>query len=57
MEVTKFERGVYASGNSNGISTNSTYRSVCELLRSYEQLCAQVNTFIKVKIEMSNKKI
>lgn len=53
MEVTKVERGVYASGNSNGISTNSTYSSVCELLRNYEQLCAQVNTFIKVKIEMS----
>lgn len=52
MEVTKMERGVYASGNSNGISTKSTYNSVCELLKSYEQLCIQVNAFIKVRIEM-----
>lgn len=29
MEVTKVERGVYSSGNNNGISTNSTYNSVC----------------------------
>lgn len=57
MEVIKVKHGVYASGNSEGVSTKSTYNSVCELLRIYEQLCAHVNTFIKGKIEMSGKKI
>ena len=53
MEVTKLERGVYVSGNSSGISTKSTYNSICELLRNYEQLCAHVNAFIKIRIELS----
>lgn len=57
MKVTKNKHDVYASGNSNGISTKSTYNSVCELLRSYGQLCAQVNTFIKIKIKVSKQEI
>lgn len=56
-EVIKINRGIYASGNSSGISTKSTYNSVCVLLRNYEHLCAQINTFIKAKIEISSKKI
>lgn len=55
MEVTKYECGVYASGNSSGISTKSTYDSICELLRSYEQLCTHANAFIKAKIEVSKQ--
>lgn len=57
MEVTKVQHGVYASGHSGGISTMSTYNSVCELLRNYEQLCVQVNDFIKEKIEVFMQEI
>ena len=56
MEVTKIARGVYASGSSRGISTKSTYNSVCDLISDYEQLCEQVNAFIKMKIEASKLK-
>jgi len=55
MEVTKIANGVYASGNSSGTSTESTYSSICDLLRSYEQLCGQVNAFIKVGMEVSKQ--
>lgn len=53
MQVTKYECGVYASGNSSGISTKATYNVICELLRIYEQLCTHANAFIKAKIEVS----
>lgn len=53
MDVTKIARGVYVSGSSRGISTKSTYNSVCDLFSYYEQLCEQVNAFIKMKIEAS----
>lgn len=55
MEVTKIGRGIYASGNSDGISTELVYNSVCELLRSYEQLCKHVNTFISARLEESKQ--
>lgn len=55
MEVTKIGRGAYASGNSSGISTKSIYKSVCELLKSYVQLCEQVNTFISARLEESKQ--
>lgn len=53
MEVTKIGPGIYASGNSDGISTELVHKSVCELLRSYEQLCEHVNTFINARVEAS----
>lgn len=53
MEVTKVGPGTYASGNSDGISTELVYKSVCELLRSYVQLCEHVNTFINARVESS----
>jgi hypothetical protein len=53
MEVTKIGHGLYASGNSDGISTELVYKSVCELLRSYEQLCEHVNTIINARVEAS----
>lgn len=54
MEITKIERGVYVSGNSRGISTKSIYNSVCELLKSYEQLCTQVNAFMSARVLMGS---
>lgn len=56
MEVTKIGRGAYASGNSSGISTKSIYKSVCELLKSYVQLCEQVNTFISARKRSQSKR-
>ena len=53
MEVTEVGPGMYASGNSDGISTKLVYKSVCELLRSYVQLCEHVNTFINARVEAS----
>lgn len=55
MEVTKVKPGIYASGNSDGISTELVYKSVCELLRSYEHLCQHVNTFINARVEASKR--
>ena len=55
MDVTKVGHGVYASGNSDGISTKLVYNSVCELLRSYEQLCEHVNAFINTRLEESKQ--
>lgn len=57
MDITKSTNGTYSSGNSRGISTESTYRTICDLLRRYEQLCVQVNAFIKAKIEVSKDEI
>lgn len=53
MEVTKVGPGMYVSGNSDGISTELVYKSVRELLRSYEQLCEHVNAFINARVEAS----
>lgn len=53
MEVTKVGPGMYVSGNSDGISTELVYKSVCELLRSYERLCEHVNSFINARVEAS----
>ncbi len=53
MKVSKIDKGVYAIGNSTGISTKSTYNSICELLKSYEEMCIQVNLFMESKIESS----
>lgn len=55
MEVTKVGPGMYVSGNSDGISTELVYKSVCELLRSYEQLCEHVNSFINARVEASKR--
>ncbi len=63
MDVQKIRAGVYASVSNRGISTELTYKSVCELFKSYGQLCQQVNAFIKIRKEeagymrKSNKKI
>ena len=57
MDVEKISEGVYASVKSRGISTKSTYSSICELLRSYEQLCEQVNDLISVRIELAKQDI
>lgn len=53
MDVTNIGHGIYASGNSDGISTELVYNSVCELLRSYEQLCEHVNTIINARLDAS----
>lgn len=55
MDVAEIALGVYASGNSRGISTEETYCSVCNLLRDYEQLCTQVNSFVSVKLNAVNE--
>ncbi len=56
-EVTKLKGGVYSSGHSSGISTEKTYKVICILLKSYQQLCDEVNAFIKLKIEVTEKEL
>lgn len=50
-DVVRFAGEGYASVHSQGISTDETYNSVCELLVSYEQLCEKVNIFMRTKAE------
>jgi len=50
MDVARLAGGVYASCNSKGISTQETYKAICELISSYEQLCGTVNSFIEKRI-------
>lgn len=50
MDVARLAGGVYASCNSKGISTQETYKAICELISSYEQLCGAVNNFIEKRI-------
>ena len=51
MDVEKFGNGIYASGNSQGLSTEITYNTICKLLKGYELLCAKTNDFIKTRID------
>ena len=52
VDKKKINGGIeYVSYNSKGISTEATYHAMCELIKSYEQLCNSVNAFFNTRIE------
>lgn len=55
MDVSIIAQGVYASGHSEGVSTEKLFISVCGLLREYGQLCGRVNAFILSEIRKYDK--
>lgn len=50
MDVARIAGGVLVSRNTKGISTQQTYNKICQLIRSYEQLCGTVNSFIEKRL-------
>ena len=55
MDTTDPKDGVSVSRIKDGISTESTYSAICNLLNEYMQLCEQVNTFMKTKVFWAKK--
>jgi hypothetical protein len=50
MNIARLAEGEYSGYNSKGISTQETYKAICELVSSYEHLCVAVNNFINKRI-------
>lgn len=50
LDVVRLADGVYASCSTKGISTQETYKAICKLVRSYEQLCKTVNKYIEKRL-------